>query len=136
MRTLVRTSPLRRIHLHSQGSRPTARGKKRGGRSEDPFARLTRKLDKWIDKNPVLSGLLSVSVVFALLFLFWQIFGGVLTQVYDTYLKRYADPYVKRVVNFCAPHFVALHDLLGEKRGFVETARRMFVPRDVVLKEL
>jgi hypothetical protein len=84
----------------------------------------------------VLSGLLSVSVVFALLFLFWQIFGGVLRTVYDTYLKRYADPYVKRVVNFCAPHFVALNDLLGEKRGFVETARRMFVPRDVVVKEL
>jgi hypothetical protein len=56
--------------------------------------------------------------------------------VYDTYLKRYADPYVKRVVNFCAPHFVALSDLLGEKRGFVETARLMFVPRDVVVKEL
>jgi hypothetical protein len=56
--------------------------------------------------------------------------------VYDTYLKRYADPYVKRVVNFCAPHFVALNDLLGEKRGFVETARLMFVPRDVVVKEL
>ena len=120
----------------SQGSRPTARGKKRGGRSEDPFARLTRKLDKWIDKNPVLSGLLSVCVVFLLLFLFWQIFGTVLSTVYDTYLKRYADPYVKRVVNFCAPHFVALSDLLGEKRGFVETARRMFVRRDVVLKEL
>ena len=77
-----------------------------------------------------------MSVVFALLFLFWQIFGTVLTQVYDTYLKRYADPYVKRVVNFCAPHFVALNDLLGEKRGFVETARLMFVPRDVVVKEL
>jgi hypothetical protein len=84
----------------------------------------------------VLSGLLSVSVVFLLLFLFWQIFGTVLRTVYDTYLKQYADPYVKRVVNFCAPHFVALKDLLGEKRGFVETARRMFVPRDVVLKEL
>jgi hypothetical protein len=56
--------------------------------------------------------------------------------VYDTYLKQYADPYVKRVVNFCAPHFVALNDLLGEKRGFVETARLMFVPRDVVVKEL
>ena len=69
MRTLVPTTPLRRDHLRSQGSRPTARGKKRGGRSEDPFARLTRKLDKWIDKNPVLSGLLSVSVVFLLLFL-------------------------------------------------------------------
>lgn len=84
----------------------------------------------------MLSGLLSVCVVFLLLFLFWQIFGTVLSTVYDTYLKRYADPYVKRVVNFCAPHFVALSDLLGEKRGLLETARLMFVRRDVVLKEL
>ena len=122
--------------LRSQGPRPTARGKKRGGRSEDPLARLTRKLDRWIDKNPALSGLLSVAVVFALAFLFWQTFGGVMTRGYDAYLKRHADPYVKRVVNFCAPHFVALNDLLGEKRGFVETARLMFVPRDVVVKEL
>ena len=122
--------------LCSQGSRPTARGKKRGGRSEDPLARLTRKLDRWIDKNPVLSGALSVAVVGALMFLFWLSFGGALTRGYDAYLKRHADPYVKRVVRFCAPHFVALRDLLGEKRGSLETARRMFTPRDVVVKEL
>ena len=122
--------------LCSQGSRPTARGKKRGGRSEDPLARLTRKLDRWIDKNPVLSGALSVAVVGALMFLFWLSFGGALTRGYDAYLKRHADPYVKRVVRFCAPHFVALRDLLGEKRGPLETARRMFPPRDVVVKEL
>jgi len=122
--------------LCSQGSRPTARGKKRGGRSEDPLARLTRKLDRWIDKNPVLSGALSVAVVGALMFLFWLSFGGALTRGYDAYLKRHADPYVKRVVRFCAPHFVALRDLLGEKRGALETARRMFTPRDVVVKEL
>ena len=120
--------------FRSQGSRPTARGKKRGGRSEDPLARLTRKLDRWIDKNPVLSGLLSVAVVFALAFLFWQTFGGVMTRGYDAYLKRHADPYVKRVVRFCAPHFTALRDLLNERRGFLETARRLFVPREV--KEL
>ena len=122
--------------LCSQGSRPTARGKKRGGRSEDPLARLTRKLDRWIDKNPVLSGALSVAVVGALMFLFWLSFGGALTRGYDAYRKRHADPYVKRVVRFCAPHFVALRDLLGEKRGALETARRMFTPRDVVVKEL
>ena len=122
--------------LCSQGSRPTARGKKRGGRSEDPLARLTRKLDRWIDKNPVLSGALSVAVVGALMFLFWLSFGGALTRGYDAYLKRHADPYVKRVVRFCAPHFVALRDLLGEKRGALETARRMFTPGDVVVKEL
>ena len=122
--------------FRSQGSRPTARGKKRGGRSEDPLARLTRKLDRWIDKNPVLSGALSVAVVGALMFLFWLSFGGALTRGYDAYLKRHADPYVKRVVRFCAPHFVALRDLLGEKRGALETARRMFTPRDVVVKEL
>ena len=122
--------------LCSQGSRPTARGKKRGGRSEDPLARLTRKLDRWIDENPVLSGALSVAVVGALMFLFWLSFGGALTRGYDAYLKRHADPYVKRVVRFCAPHFVALRDLLGEKRGALETARRMFTPRDVVVKEL
>ena len=136
MRTLVPTSPLRRDHLRSQGSRPTARGKKRGGRSEDPLERLVRKLDRWIDKNPVLSGALSVAVVGALMFLFWLSFGGALTRGYDAYLKRHADPYVKRVVRFCAPHFVALRDLLGEKRGALETARRMFTPRDVVVKEL
>lgn len=122
--------------LCSQGSRPTARGKKRGGRSEDPLARLTRKLDRWIDKNPVLSGMLSVAVVGALLFLFWHIFGGVLTRGYDATLKRHADPYVQRVVRFCEPHFVALRDALGEKRGLLEKARRIFTPRDVVVKEL
>ena len=76
------------------------------------------------------------AVVGALMFLFWLSFGGALTRGYDAYLKRHADPYVKRVVRFCAPHFVALRDLLGEKRGALETARRMFTPRDVVVKEL
>ena len=65
--------------FRSQGSRPTARGKKRGGRSEDPLARVTRKIDRWVDKNPALSGALSAAVVFALAFVFWQTFGGVLT---------------------------------------------------------
>ena len=96
---------------------------------------MTRKLDKWCDANPFFSGTLSVGIVFLFFFLFWQVFGGFIGGTYDSYLKRHCDPYVQIVIKFLEPHFVALSELLKEKRGFWGTLKGMFVLR-VLGKEL
>jgi uncharacterized protein YktB (UPF0637 family) len=77
-------------------------------------------------------------VVFLLFSVFWLIFGSHITKGYETYLKQHLDPRVKGIARAVEPHFAALSDLLAEKLGVMETAKRMFTPRLVAVssKEL
>ena len=112
-----------------QNARPSARGKKRGGgRSDDPLEKLTRKLDKWIDKNPMYSGVLTAFLFALIAFLFWNMFGETLKWAYEKYLAERLNPLLAKHVT---PHFVALGDVLKEKVPFAEKVTNLFAYRDV-----
>lgn len=113
-----------------QNARPSARGKKRGGRSDDPLEKYTRKLDKWIDKNPVLSGILTAFLFACIALLFWNLFGDTLKWAYGKYLAERVDPVLAKHVT---PHFIALWDVMRERVPAMEKVKNLFVYRDVNL---
>jgi hypothetical protein len=104
-------------HPRSQGSRPTARGKKRERRAHDPLERYARKLDRWVDKHPVAASILSFGVLASAGIVFWNVFGEHLKWVYGKYLAEACDPYVAVAWAKAAPHFAALRALAEENAG-------------------
>ena len=114
--------------LSPQNARPGARGKRRQGRTDDPLEKITRKLDKWIDKNPVLSGVLTAFLIGLIGFMLWGMFGETLKWAYAQYLASTVDPVLEKYVT---PHFVALRDVVREKAPFAEKLMSVFTPRAV-----
>jgi|TARA_B110000977_G_scaffold193059_1_gene267489 hypothetical protein len=97
---------------------------------------LQRKAEKWVEKHPFFSGLVSVVAAVTVFFVAWQTLGVYVVQGYDLYLKQHCDPYVRQVVSLVEPHFTALFDLLNENKGFVGTLKGLFTPRPARTKEL
>ena len=81
-------------HPRSQGSRPTARGKKRERRAHDPLERDARQHDRWVDQHPVAASILSFGVLASAGIVFWNVFGEHLKWVYGKYVAEACDPYV------------------------------------------
>ena len=90
--------------------------------------KITRKLDKWIDKNPVLSTILTGVLFLAIAVLFWNLFGDTLKWAYGQYLAKHLDPVIAKHVT---PHFAALWDVMREKVPVMEKMKNLFVYRDV-----
>jgi len=109
-----------------QGARPTARGKKRGARNEDPLDLMTRKLDRWVEKNPNLSVFVAFCITGTFLFVFWSLFGETITWAYDKHLAEHVNPHVLPVLTWARPHVAALRSLLAERLGFLQTVGKMF----------
>ena len=92
--------------------------------------KVMRRVNKWVDRNPLGSSLLTVALCAALAFLFWGQFGGTLRWAYTRYVAARLDPVLAAHVT---PHFTALRDLMREKIPAMEKIRNLFVYRAVDL---
>ena len=106
--------------------RPTARGKKRSRRSHDPFELWMGKLDRWVDKNPVLANALTGVILGLTIYVFWAMFGDSLTKVYEARLGPTLTPLnVKHVM----PHYVTVRDVVVDaaaKTGLDKVGRFLY----------
>ena len=112
----------------SQGSRPTARGKRRSRRGEDKMAFLTRKVDRWIDDHPKLYALGTLATLALVARVFWAVAGDAVAARYAAWLGPAVDPWLRRRV---WPHFKALGMLAREEAPWMEKAAKAFTPKEL-----
>ena len=106
--------------------RPTARGKKRSRRSHDPFELWMGKLDRWVDKNPVLANALTGVILGLTVYVFWAMFGESLTKVYEARLGPTLTPLI---VKHVMPHYVTVRDVVVDaaaKTGLDKVGRFLY----------